>query len=64
MGRQESSLLTQIFAWLSEKLTDLFSWQGSKGLGERTPPKMVHQDGGQHEGPVPFLKGCIIILKV
>jgi hypothetical protein len=28
--------------------------------GERNPPKMVPKDRGQHEGPVPFLKGYII----
>jgi hypothetical protein len=28
-----------------------------RGTGERTPPKMVPKDHGQHEGPVPFFEG-------
>jgi hypothetical protein len=35
-----------------------------RGPEDRTLPKMVPKDRDQHEGPVPFSKGCIIIFKI
>jgi hypothetical protein len=46
----------------------IVAWvQGSKelaGTGGPHPPKIVPKDRGQHEGPVPCLKGYITIFKV